>query len=111
MTIFDSAQSVFVVDDIQTDPRTHKPASVLDLRAETCPMTLVKARLTLDRMTSGAVLRILINGVEPLQNLPSALRRLGFSVDAPTPLAGGAQGDQVFHAAKPADVTPPDRAA
>lgn len=101
MSIFHLTQSVFVEDEPCAVSAPPKAVSVLDLRTETCPMTLVKARLTLDRAAPSAVLQILIRGDEPVQNLPRALARLGFLVTAPTPCSEGAPGDHCFQARKP----------
>jgi tRNA 2-thiouridine synthesizing protein A len=52
----------------------------LDITQDTCPMTFVRARLALDRMKSGQVLRIRLRGQEPLRNVPRSAREQGHQV-------------------------------
>ena len=42
----------------------------LDISAETCPMTFVRTRLMLDRMTAGQTLLVRLRGEEPRTNVP-----------------------------------------
>ena len=44
--------------------------SSLDISAETCPMTFVRTRLMLDRMTAGQTLLVRLRGEEPRTNVP-----------------------------------------
>ena len=46
------------------------PDRTIDITKETCPMTFVRVRLALDRMSSGQILRVLLKGEEPLRNVP-----------------------------------------
>jgi TusA-related sulfurtransferase len=52
----------------------------LDITAEVCPMTFVRTRLALDRMTPGQILRIRLRGEEPLRNVPRTAREQGHEV-------------------------------
>jgi TusA-related sulfurtransferase len=52
----------------------------LDISAETCPLTLVKAKLLLDNMAAGEVACIRLSAGEPLETLPRTLRERGHSV-------------------------------
>ena len=52
----------------------------LDITAETCPMTFVRTRLALDRMTSGQVLRVTMKGDEPRRNVPRTAAEQGHQV-------------------------------
>jgi TusA-related sulfurtransferase len=52
----------------------------LDITAETCPMTFVRTRLALDRMTPGQVLLVRLRGDEPLRNVPRTAREQGHEV-------------------------------
>jgi TusA-related sulfurtransferase len=52
----------------------------LDIAAEVCPMTFVRTRLALDRMTPGQILRIRLRGEEPLRNVPRTAREQGHEV-------------------------------
>lgn len=53
---------------------------VLDITAETCPMTFVRTRLALDRMSPGETLLVSLRGAEPLANVPRAAREQGHEV-------------------------------
>ena len=64
----------------------------LDITADTCPMTFVRTRLALDKMTPGQLLRVRLRPGEPLQNVPKAAENLGHSVLAIRPT-----GDGSFH--------------
>ena len=52
----------------------------LDISTETCPLTLVKAKLLLENMAAGEVACIRLGGGEPLDTLPRTLREGGHSV-------------------------------
>jgi TusA-related sulfurtransferase len=52
----------------------------LDITAEVCPMTFVRTRLALDRMTPGQVLLVKLRGEEPLRNVPRTAAEQGHAV-------------------------------
>jgi tRNA 2-thiouridine synthesizing protein A len=52
----------------------------LDITDDVCPMTFVKTRLHIEKMTAGELLVIRLKGAEPLQNVPDSVRELGHSV-------------------------------
>jgi TusA-related sulfurtransferase len=52
----------------------------LDISAETCPLTFVRAKLLLEKMAAGEVACIRLSEGEPLDNLPRTLRDQGHSV-------------------------------
>jgi tRNA 2-thiouridine synthesizing protein A len=52
----------------------------LDITAEVCPMTFVRTRLALDRMTPGQTLLVRLRGEEPLRNVPRTAREQGHEV-------------------------------
>jgi len=56
------------------------PDRDLDITAELCPMTFVRTRLALDMMKPGQVLRVLLRGKEPLENVPRTAREQGHDV-------------------------------
>lgn len=56
------------------------PDRELDIRAELCPMTFVRTRLALDRMTPGQILLVRLRGAEPLANVPRTAREQGHEV-------------------------------
>lgn len=42
----------------------------LDVTADTCPMTFVRTRLALEKLSEGAVLRVRLRGAEPRESVP-----------------------------------------
>ena len=61
----------------------------LDISAETCPLTFVKAKLLLENMAAGEVACIRLSDGEPLDTLPRTLRDQGHSVLELRPEEGG----------------------
>ena len=61
---------------------TDKPIAdqELDITAEVCPMTFVRTRLALDRMSPGQTLLVRLRGEEPLRNVPRTAREQGHEV-------------------------------
>lgn len=53
---------------------------LVDVTADTCPMTFVRTRLRLDRLAAGEVLEIRFRGQEPRENLPRSLAEQGHEV-------------------------------
>lgn len=54
----------------------------LDLRGVACPMNFVKTRLKLDKMQSGSLLLLFVDGGEPFESVMSSLESEGHLVDA-----------------------------
>jgi TusA-related sulfurtransferase len=52
----------------------------IDITNDVCPMTFVRTRLALDRMTPGEILRVRLKGDEPLRNVPRSAREQGHEV-------------------------------
>jgi TusA-related sulfurtransferase len=52
----------------------------LDITSEVCPMTFVKTRLLIERMTPGETAAIRLAGGEPLENVPDSVTELGHTV-------------------------------
>lgn len=52
----------------------------LDITGEVCPMTFVRTKLLLERMSPGQVANIRLRGGEPLDNVPRAVRDHGHEV-------------------------------
>ncbi|MDH5527355.1 MAG: sulfurtransferase TusA family protein [Nitrospirota bacterium] len=61
------------VMDIQVD-------NELDIRGVTCPITFVKSKLTLEKMESGQVLRVLIDYPPSAENVPRSLDMEGHEI-------------------------------
>jgi TusA-related sulfurtransferase len=58
----------------------HVPARVLDITSLTCPMTWVRTKLVLERMTAGEVLEVRCRAGEALENVPRSAREAGHAV-------------------------------
>jgi TusA-related sulfurtransferase len=55
-------------------------ARTLDVSSLRCPMTWVKTKLELDRMTSGETLEVTLPGGEAVENVPRSARAAGHAV-------------------------------
>ncbi len=56
------------------------PDQQLDITGEVCPMTFVRTRLALDRMSPGQTLLVRLRGEEPLRNVPRTAQEQGHEV-------------------------------
>jgi TusA-related sulfurtransferase len=52
----------------------------LDITGAVCPLTFVRTKLRIERMTSGETLEIRLNAGEPLENVPRSLAELSHQV-------------------------------
>ena len=52
----------------------------IDITREVCPMTFVRTRLALDRMSPGQILLVRLRGEEPLKNVPKTAAEQGHTV-------------------------------
>jgi tRNA 2-thiouridine synthesizing protein A len=52
----------------------------IDITAELCPMTFVRTRLALDRMSPGETLLVKLKGEEPIRNVPRTAIEQGHEV-------------------------------
>lgn len=59
---------------------TPRPDHFLDITGDLCPMTFVRTRLQIERMSPGETLEIRLCGAEPLQNVPESLVELGHDI-------------------------------
>lgn len=50
------------------------------MTADTCPMTFVRTRLALERLTEGAVLAVRLRGVEPRDSVPRMAAAQGHTI-------------------------------
>lgn len=64
----------------QEQSHDDSPDSHIDITAETCPMTFVRTRLALDRLSPGQVLEVLLKGEEPRRNIPRTALEQGHTV-------------------------------
>ncbi|MCC7532001.1 MAG: sulfurtransferase TusA family protein [Candidatus Melainabacteria bacterium] len=54
----------------------------LDLRGVACPMNFVKTRLFLDKIQEGDLVRVLLDGGEPLESVSESVEQDGHTVEA-----------------------------
>jgi TusA-related sulfurtransferase len=59
---------------------THPAARLLDVTSDTCPMTFVRTRLALERLSEGDLLRVLLRGEEPRDSVPRMAEAQGHVV-------------------------------
>ena len=52
----------------------------IDITRDVCPMTFVRTRLALDRMSPGEILLVRLKGQEPLRNVPRTATEQGHAV-------------------------------
>jgi TusA-related sulfurtransferase len=52
----------------------------LDVSKEHCPMTYVKTKIALSKLSVGEVLEVLVTDGEPLENIPKSASEQGFKV-------------------------------
>lgn len=52
----------------------------LDITHLVCPMTFVRTKLAIERMTAGQVLEVRLNEGEPLINVPRSVEEMGHKV-------------------------------
>jgi TusA-related sulfurtransferase len=69
-------------------PTTQENASehYLDVTGEVCPMTFVRTKLLIEKMSSGQTAVVCLNAGEPLANVPRAVREHGHTVLDLTPV-------------------------
>lgn len=61
----------------------------LDITQDVCPMTFVKTKLLLERMSPGETAEIRLTGEEPLANVPRSVAEHGHEVVACAPESDG----------------------
>ena len=52
----------------------------VDITDKVCPLTFVKAKVVLDELDDGEVLKIRLNDGEPVQNVPRSMKDEGHEV-------------------------------
>jgi TusA-related sulfurtransferase len=52
----------------------------IDITRDVCPMTFVKTRIALDRLSPGQTLLVRLRGEEPLRNVPRTATEQGHEV-------------------------------
>lgn len=57
-----------------------KVDETVDITDKVCPLTFVKAKVTLDELDDGEVLAIRMNDGEPVQNVPRSIKEEGHQI-------------------------------
>lgn len=70
-------------------PKEQQADREIDITAETCPMTFVRTRLALDKMSAGETLLVRLRGEEPRRNIPRTATEQGHSVLAQQEMPDG----------------------
>ena len=52
----------------------------LDITTEVCPMTFVRTRLMIEKMSQGDVAEVRLQGNEPLKNIPYSAKEMGTTI-------------------------------
>lgn len=68
----------------------------LDITQEVCPLTFVKTKLLIERLSPGQIAEIRLKGAEPLENVPRSVREHGHEVLSLEPEDGGGGGTGVY---------------
>ncbi len=68
----------------------------LDITQEVCPLTFVKTKLLIERLSPGQTAEIRLKGAEPLENVPRSVREHGHEVLSLEPEDGGSGGTGVY---------------
>ncbi len=68
----------------------------LDITQEVCPLTFVKTKLLIERLSPGQTAQIRLKGAEPLENVPRSVREHGHEVLSMEPEDPAADGTGVY---------------
>ena len=52
----------------------------LDITKDVCPLTFVRTKLLIERMTTGETAEVRLKGAEPLTNIPRSVKAEGHTV-------------------------------
>jgi TusA-related sulfurtransferase len=63
----------------------------LDITDQVCPLTFVRTKLLIERMSPGQVAEVRLQGAEPLGNVPHSVRDLGHTVLECRPVDPGSE--------------------
>ncbi len=67
----------------------------LDITREVCPLTFVRTKLLLERMTPGQIAEVRLTGSEPLQNVPRSVKEHGHTILSLEPETSAPSGDAI----------------
>lgn len=52
----------------------------LDITDQVCPLTFVRTKLLIERMSPGQIAEVRLKGAEPLENVPRSVGQIGHTV-------------------------------
>lgn len=58
-----------------------QPDAQLDLRGVPCPLSFVRTKLRLEKMSPGSLLEVWLDSGEPIEQVPDSLRMAGYDVE------------------------------
>ncbi|MGB0681142.1 MAG: sulfurtransferase TusA family protein [Magnetovibrionaceae bacterium] len=81
----------------KVDSETMVKADVsLDITGDICPMTFVRTKLQLERLSKGQILKVRLKGAEPLANVPRSAQDQGDEVLSLEPESPDQEPDGVY---------------
>jgi TusA-related sulfurtransferase len=60
---------------------TQTPDVRIDLRGTPCPLNFVRTKLRLEQMAPGQLLEVLLDGGEPIEQVPRSLQMAGYNIE------------------------------
>jgi tRNA 2-thiouridine synthesizing protein A len=83
------------------------PRARIDVRPYACPLTYVKTRIALERLSQGDVLEVFLSAGEPAESVPRSAEEDGHRVLVVEPLdSAGAAYRVLLEKGAPASLTP-----
>ena len=58
----------------------NKSIKTISLKGEVCPMTFVKAKLALEKISAGERIKVLYDSIEAKTNVPRSLKELNYKI-------------------------------
>jgi sulfite reductase (ferredoxin) len=78
-SLYKSMDSSFNFPTIKKEGKEEK-VQLLDLKGTPCPLNYVKAKLALENLKNGAILEVLLDEGEPMENVPRSLEQDGHEI-------------------------------
>ncbi len=78
--LFEFYQQFLKSKQMNTQPHSKIAQHFLDITNEICPMTFVKTKLMIEKMSRNDVLEVRLKGKEPLTNVPRSVLEYGHMV-------------------------------
>ena len=65
---------------MEKTPKTKNASFFIDITNEVCPLTFVKTKLAIEKLTVGEILEVRLRGQEPLENVPRSAKEHGHTI-------------------------------